>query len=59
MKQNQRTYMQICQNKNQGIELFYLSVKIKSTKGKLFQFSGEGESIGQHMGENAFGKQDL
>lgn len=51
--------MQICQNKNQEIELFYLSVKIKSTKGKLFQFSGEGESIGQHMGENAFGKQDL
>lgn len=58
MKQNQGTYIQNCQNKNQWIKLFDLCV-IKSTKGKLFQFSSEGESIEEHMSENVFGKQDL
>lgn len=59
MKQNQRTCMQNDQNKNQWIKWFDLCVKIKSKKGKLFQFSGEEESVGKHMSENVFGKQDL
>lgn len=40
--------MQNGQNKNQWIKLFDLCGKIKSKKGKLFQFSGEGESLGEH-----------
>lgn len=56
---NQRTCIQNGQNKNQWIKLFDLCVKIKSKKGKLVQFSGEGESIGKHMSEKVFGKQDL
>lgn len=32
---------------------------LKSKKWKLFQFSGEGESVGEHMSEKVFGKQDL
>lgn len=59
MKQNQRTHMQNGRNKNQCIKLFYLCIKKKSKKGKLFQFSGEGESIREHMSEKVFGKQDF
>lgn len=59
MKQNQRTHMQNGQNKNQCIKLFYLYIKKTSKKGKLFQFSGEGESIRELMSEKVFGKQDF
>lgn len=59
MKQNQRIHMQNGQNKNQWIKLFDLCVKLKSKKQELFQFSGEGESVGEHMSEKVFGKQDF
>lgn len=59
MKQNQRTHMENGQNKNQWIKLFDLCVKIKSGKGKLFQFSGEWESVREYMSEKVFGKQVL
>lgn len=36
-----------------------VSVRIKSGKGKWFWYPGKSESIGEHMSEKDFGKQDL